>query len=46
MLYFNNSSLNDLFDEENMEYEDYVILLFTGYYTENILVTSYTFKEE
>lgn len=39
-------SLNDLFDEENMEYEDYVILLFTGYYTENILVTSYTFKEE
>lgn len=38
------NSLNDLFDEENFYFEDYVILMFTGYYSENILSTNYGVK--
>lgn len=34
-----------LFDENNsFDYEDYLLLLFTGYYTQNILSNSYEFK--
>lgn len=33
-----------LFDESNdFDYEDYILLLFTGYYTQNILINSYKF---
>lgn len=36
-----------LFDESNdFDYEDYILLLFTGYYTQNILINNYKFKEE
>ena len=35
------TSLNTLFDEENYYFEDYLLLIFTGYYTENILSSSY-----
>ena len=35
------NNLNDLFDEENFYFEDYLLLIFTGYYTENILSSSY-----
>ncbi len=38
---------NNLFDESNdFDYEDYILLLFTGYYTQNILINNYEFKEE
>ena len=37
----------NLFDEsDNFDYEDYLLLIFTGYYTQNILVTKYKFEEE
>lgn len=35
------NNLNDLFDEESFYFEDYLLLIFTGYYTENILSSSY-----
>ncbi len=38
------TSLNTLFDEENYYFEDYLLLIFTGYYTENILSSSYGAK--
>jgi len=31
----------NLFSEKNMSYEDYVLFMFTGYYTENILSSNY-----
>lgn len=38
---------SELFDEENnFDYEDYLLLIFTGYYTDNILLSKYEFKEE
>ncbi|WP_152411893.1 hypothetical protein [Methanobrevibacter boviskoreani] len=33
--------LNSLFDEDEFYFEDYLLLIFTGYYTENILSSSY-----
>ena len=30
-------NLETLFDEEDMTYEDYVLTMCTGYYTENVL---------
>ena len=40
------SDLDSLFDEEDgFTYEDYVLLLFTGYYAENILKNNYEFME-
>lgn len=35
-----------LFNENNFDYEDYLLLIFTGYYTDNILFSKYTFEEE
>ena len=35
------NNLNNLFDEENFYFEDYLLLIFTGYYTENILSSRY-----
>ena len=37
----------ELFNEENnFDYEDYLLLIFTGYYTDNILLSKYKFEEE
>lgn len=33
--------MDTLFNEENLMFEDYLILMFTGYYTENIISSSY-----
>ena len=30
-----------LFSEKNLSYEDYILFMFTGYYTENILRSGY-----
>lgn len=38
------NDLNNLFNEENFTFEDYIILLFTGYYTTNILSSKYDGK--
>lgn len=41
------SSVSELFNEEsNFNYEDYLLLMFTGYYTDNILLSKYEFLEE
>lgn len=38
---------NNLFDEGNdFDFEDYLLLLFTGYYAQDILPKKYNFKEE
>lgn len=38
---------NNLFDEGNdFDFEDYLLLLFTGYYAQDILPNKYNFKEE
>lgn len=34
-------NFNGLFDEEDLYFEDYLLLIFTGYYTENILSSKY-----
>ena len=39
-------NLDSLFDEEDMTYEDYILTLCTGYYTENILSEKKEDKEE
>ena len=36
--------LNSLFNEDKFYFEDYLLLIFTGYYTENILSSSYGSK--
>jgi CRISPR-associated protein Csh1 len=39
------NDLDSIFNEEyDFDYEDYLLLLFTGYYTTNILRGNYTFK--
>lgn len=38
------NNLNNLFDEEDFYFEDYLLLLFTGYYCENILSSSFGAK--
>lgn len=38
------SDLDSLFDDEGLNYEDYILLLFTGYYTTNILRNKYNFE--
>ena len=38
-------NLDKLFNESGFDYEDYLILIFTGYYTENILLTNFENKE-
>ena len=35
------NNFNELFDEDDFYFEDYLLLIFTGYYTENILSSSY-----
>lgn len=40
------SNLNNLFNDEEITYEDYLLIIFTGYYTENILKKDYKFEEE
>lgn len=41
------SNCSNLFDEsDKFDYEDYLLLLFTGYYTQNILISNYEFEEE
>ena len=35
------NNFNELFDEDDFFFEDYLLLIFTGYYTENILSSSY-----
>lgn len=41
------NGINTLFNEkESFDYEDYLILLFTGYYTENILKKDYNYEGE
>lgn len=39
------SDIDNLFNEIGFDYEDYLLVIFTGYYTENILLNSYI-KEE
>ena len=40
-------NIDILFDESNdFDYEDYILLLFTGYYAQNILINNYKFEEE
>ena len=40
------SNIDKLFNESgNFDYEDYLLLIFTGYYTDNILVKDYKFME-
>ncbi|AMK14947.1 hypothetical protein [Methanobrevibacter olleyae] len=39
------NSLSTLFDEETFYFEDYLLLIFTGYYTENILSSNYGAKK-
>jgi len=34
-------NLGELFNEKGLSFEDHILLLFTGYYTENILASSY-----
>jgi CRISPR-associated protein Csh1 len=38
--------LGELFNEKGLSFEDYILLLFTGYYTENILASTYGAKKE
>ena len=38
-------NVDNLFNEIGFDYEDYLLLIFTGYYTKNILINSYC-KEE
>lgn len=41
------TDINSLFNEpEGFSFEDYILLIFTGYYTENILSSSYGGKKE
>ncbi|MDD6047832.1 MAG: hypothetical protein PUB95_00035 [Methanobrevibacter ruminantium] len=35
------NNFNELFDEDDFYFEDYLLLIFTGYYTENILSSNY-----
>lgn len=35
------NNFNELFNEEDFYFEDYLLLIFTGYYTENILSSKY-----
>lgn len=37
--------IDNLFNENGFDFEDYLLVIFTGYYTENILLTKYS-KEE
>lgn len=39
-------NLSVIFDEDDLVFEDYLLLLFTGYYTENILSSSYGVNKE
>ena len=39
-------NLGELFNEKGLSFEDYILLLFTGYYTENILASRYGSKDK
>ena len=39
-------NLDILFNENDFYYEDYLLLMFTGYYTNNILLNNYNYEEE